>query len=70
MARAKKKDKPLERICIPMESGFWDHAKKIALQMSIKENRIITPTEIVRSAIIERYPMPKNDSLETEHSYK
>jgi hypothetical protein len=61
MAQNKKKSKTLERICIPMEPGFWDHAKQIALQMSIKENRMVTPTEIVRAAIIERYPMSKKE---------
>ena len=67
MGRNKNKNKPLERICIPMEPGFWDHAKKIALQMSIKENRMITPTEIVRAAILERYPMSKSGSLKEEN---
>jgi hypothetical protein len=63
---SRKEFKKSVRMCIALEEEYWEYVKQLAIQMSAKEKRAITPTEILRSAIIERYPMPKEIDLETE----
>ena len=56
--------KPI-RMCIALEAEYWEYVKQLAIQMSAKEKRVVTPTEMLRAAIIERYPMSKEVDLET-----
>ena len=64
--KIKKEFKKPIRMCIALEEDYWEYVKQLAIHMSVKEKRVITPTEIMRSAITERYPMPQNNSLETK----
>lgn len=57
MARGKKELDSAVRASIVLEKAQWEHVKKVAIQMSYEQGRLITPTEALRLAINSYYPM-------------
>lgn len=60
MARGQKILKKPKRGTVLLEEELFEFYKKLAIAMSVKENRLVTPTEIMRDAL-EQY---HRDTLE------
>jgi predicted DNA-binding ribbon-helix-helix protein len=63
MARGKKELDSAVRASIVLEKAQWEHVKKIAIQMSVEKGRLVTPTEALRLAINNYYPLDEKLEL-------
>lgn len=54
MARGQKILRKPKRGTVLLEEELFEFYKKLAIAMSVKENRLVTPTEIMRDAL-EQY---------------
>ncbi|CUI18214.1 hypothetical protein PNK_p0162 (plasmid) [Candidatus Protochlamydia naegleriophila] len=58
MARGQKLLKKPKRVTVLLEEEHFEFVKQKAIDMTVKENRIVTPTEIMRDALEQCYPLP------------
>ena len=61
MSRKREFKKPV-RFCMVLEAEHLEHVQQIAIQMSAREKRVITMTEVLRMAIENCYPLPKGSN--------
>lgn len=52
------------RTSVVFENDYWEYVKRVAMRMSIEQDRLITPAEAVRLAVEKCYPMEKNHGRE------
>ncbi|MBS0272770.1 MAG: hypothetical protein JSR85_09060 [Proteobacteria bacterium] len=63
MNRGKSEFKKAVRISLVLEEEHYEYVKKAAIQLSVEEDRLITPSEAMRMALKKCYPMPKENDL-------
>jgi hypothetical protein len=61
MAR-KHLNKPV-RLTVLLEEKFFNHVRKTAIDLTTKERRPVTATEVVRNALEKCYPMDQEHDL-------
>lgn len=66
MNRGKAEFKKAIRVSLVLEEEHFECVKKAALQLSAKEGRLITPSEVMRLALKKCYPMPENLDSESD----
>ena len=65
MNRGKPSLKKTSRVCLVLDQEHLDCIKKAAIHLSVKEGRLITPSELMRLALEERYPVSESLNLES-----
>ncbi len=66
MNRGRPEFKKSVRVSLVLEQEHFECVKKAALQLSAKEGRIITPSEVMRLALNKCYPMSENADREND----
>ena len=66
MAYGKKSLKKPVRVTVVLEEEHFEHVRQAAIDLSVKQRRTITPTEAMRIALEQCYPLPKVNSSENE----
>lgn len=58
MARGKRLLKKPIRVTVLLEEEHFEYVKQKAVDLSTKERRIVTPTEVIRDTLERCYPLP------------
>jgi hypothetical protein len=59
--RGKKVFKNRYQLTLQLEKEHFDHIRETAIQISAQQHKLITPSELVRQAAEQIYPIPKKD---------
>lgn len=59
--RGKKEFKDPSRLTLQLEKEYLEYLRQTAIQISAQQRKLITATELIRQAVEQIYPMPKED---------